>query len=91
MRDKLNVVEVDRRPDQIRDESVRRRDERGHLDRQLTSLIRERRRAWEQGFAAAMDLMAHQQETRFARGTRDFGDEDTAPYPIVDPTLIEAD
>jgi hypothetical protein len=86
------IVEVDRRP-----EAARRADARDELhDRQTT----ERRLYWEQGFAAAMELVAANNDP--ARRTRDLElrelqvlqdlqDLPTAPYPIVDVDLIESD
>ena len=80
MRDKM-IVEVDHRPDSVREASLRRRDG-GVLDRQLIRYV-DQRRAFEAGFAAGIAL--------FARGTRDdiAADEITAPYPIIDPDLID--
>lgn len=92
MREKLNVVELDRRTVVVRNESTRLRDERDRLDRQLHSALDQKRRAWEQGFAAAMTVVAEKNERKYARGTSDFGPEEiTASYPIIDPTTIEAD
>lgn len=82
MRDKFNIVEVDRRPTHVRRESDFLRDGRNQLDRQLHTMLDMKKRAWEQGFAAAMEVIA--------RGTRDFDHEEiTAEYPIVDPTVID--
>jgi len=87
---KLNVVEVDRRPAFIRNESLRAREERTLIERQLSSIEQERRRAYTAGFAAALDLIAQKtDEPVLANGTRDFGDEPTAPYPIIDLALVE--
>lgn len=84
MRTKLNVVEVDRRPVEIRNESLRIRDERSNLERKLRELLDEKRRAWEQGFAAGIEAAAGlYDQAKLARGT-----EDTAPYPIIDPDLV---
>lgn len=87
MREPLNVVERDRRSLSVRNESLRVRDERNMLDRQLKRALDQRQRDWEAGFAAALDMVA--------RGTRETvatpEDEPTAPYPIIDPTVIEAD
>lgn len=88
MRSKLNVVEIDRRPVGIRNESLRTRDESSHLERKLRKALDEKRKSWEQGFAAGIEAAAglHEQLS-LARGTRpDL--EDTAPYPIIDPDLI---
>lgn len=87
MRDKLKVVEVDRRPAIVRRESEMARDQH-HLDRRIRAALDDRRRAWEQGFAAGIEAAASAQ---LARGTRDFGDEPTTPYPIIDPDLIMVD
>lgn len=93
MRETLKVVEIDRRSINTRRESNRMRDERDRLDRQLSSAIEQRRRDWSQGFAAALDLLAQQSESLPTRGTRDLdpSEEPTAPYPIIDPSVIEAD
>lgn len=56
-----------------------------HVDRSLRGSLDQRRRAWEQGFAAGLEVAARQ----LARGTRDFtAEEPTAPYPIIDPDLV---
>lgn len=80
MRDTL-IVELDRRPEAVREESLRRRDE-GFLNARLERYV-EQRRAFEAGVAAGIAL--------FARGTRDdiAADEITAPYPVLDPDLID--
>jgi hypothetical protein len=80
MRDTL-IVEVDHRPESAREESARRRDE-GYLNRQLMRYL-DQQRAFEAGVAAGIEIVA--------RGTRDdiAADETTAPYPVLDPDLID--
>ena len=86
----MKLVERDRRS-----QATRRLDEtrRGEPPRLMTA--GERRRIWERGFGAAMELVAQASDPTIAlaRGTRDLELQDlpTAPYPIVDPDLIETD
>lgn len=89
MRDRINIVKIDNRPPATKDESDCLRDGRDSFDRQLRAVLDQRRRDWELGFVAALDLMAQREaEPKLARGTRDVEDMDTAPYPIIDPDII---
>lgn len=85
----MKFVERDRRS-----ATTRRLDEsrRGEPPRLMTA--GERRRIWERGFGAAMELVAQLSDPapHIAKGTReDLQDLPTAPYPIVDLDLIETD
>ena len=84
-----DIVEVDRRSNIVKTEDSRMRDRR--VDRNARDALDARRRAWQQGFTAGLEIAA--QQLTLARGTRDLiaADEPTAPYPIVDPDLIVID
>ncbi len=96
----LRVVEVDRRSRDRREESDADREQRGQLERQLRRARDQIQRAWDQGFACAIDMLArgatldemrskvrHPQAVPvLARGTRDFGTEDvTKPINLAEP------
>ena len=84
----MKVIERDRRPEEARRTDVWRRD--SHAISALTD--HERRRIWEAGFAAAMELVAASADPpKLARGTRDLEDAPTAPYPVLDLDLIDAE
>lgn len=85
----MRIVERDRRSVKERVTDEWRRDGGEALDRMLSISFDGYQRAWERGFAKAMDIMAQQNEkVHLAKGTRDLGNEDTAPYPIIDPETL---
>ncbi len=78
----MKITELDRRPQEVRREDIARRENRARLRDK-------RRKDWERGFAAALELVA---ASSLARGTRDLypdPDAPTAPYPVVDLDLVE--
>lgn len=90
MKPPLKVVEVDRRARDIRAESAHSRDERNRLTQQLRAALGQKKRAFDQGFAAAIEMlergatierlreMVRPDGAVLARGTRDF-DRDAIP------------
>lgn len=83
----MKIIETDNRSETARRADAARRDSRARL---VTD--DERRRIWERGFVAAMELVAASAEApALARGTREWEDAPTAPYPIIDLDLVNAE